>query len=77
MKNKTIKAWAVILFDGELPDFNVEGTMRDVYQIHSSKSAAVEMAANINKQSPIKSETLWFAVPCDVIYTIPNEKEIS
>lgn len=73
MKNKTkIKqqVWGVIMFDGFLPDFNVEGKMRNVLQIHSKKSSAEDMAKSINKNNPDPKENLWSAVPCTLIYEI-------
>ena len=68
MEKKTIKAWAVVMFDGFIPDFNVEGKMENVLQIHSTKKAATKMAKEINKNSAVPPEILWAALPCTITY---------
>lgn len=62
------QVWAVVMFDGFLPDFNVVGKMQNVLQIHSKKKSAEAMAKSINKHNP--KEKLWFVVPCNINYEI-------
>lgn len=70
MVNIKNQAWAVVMFDGSLPDFSVEGKMQNVLQIHSRKKSAEDMAKSINKHNPSPKEKLWFAVPCTITYKI-------
>lgn len=75
MKTKNVNAWAVVMFDGFLPDFNIEGKMNNVYQIHSKKSSAEKLAREVNKNSDdytSKGEKLWSAVPCTITYNYEN-----
>lgn len=65
MKKFITKAWAVVMFDGFIPDFNVQSKMDNVLQIHSTKKAAEKMVKSINKNCKGK---LWFAKPCKIIY---------
>lgn len=73
MKKKTVKAWAVVMFDGFIPDFQVQGKMLDVYQIHSSSTGANKLVRDLNKNTKKtgEKETLWFAVPCTITYQLP------
>lgn len=68
-KETKVKAWAVVMFDGFIPDFTIENKMSDVMQIHSSKKAAQRMAADINSSTD-DGKLLWKAVPCTIIYEI-------
>lgn len=73
---KKVKAWAVVMFDGFIPDFNVEGKMENVMQIHSTKKAAVKFAEEINKNTVGPQETLWAALPCTITYSLsPKNKK--
>lgn len=72
MRKITENAWAVVMFDGFLPTFNVEGKMREVLQIHAKKSAADEMAKSVNEHNPNPEEKLWSAVPCTITYEIED-----
>ena len=65
---KTTKAWAVVMYDGFIPDFTVNGKMEDVMQIHSLKSSAEKFCQGI--KSP-----LFDVVPCTITYTIPKKKK--
>lgn len=69
-KEKKVKAWAVVMFDGFLPDFTVKAGMENIYQIHSSEEAASQVAKGINSQT---DEVLWFSVPCTITYKLPSK----
>lgn len=65
-KKKTIKAWAVVMFDGFLPDFSIENKMTDVFQIHSSKMGAEFVVSHIDGED--RDE--WKVVPCTITYHV-------
>lgn len=63
MKKITVDAWAVVMFDGFLPDFSVpDRAMEDVYQVHSSKESAIAFCKSIGNG--------WGVVSCKISYEI-------
>jgi len=68
-KKKEVKAWAVTMDDGFIPDFNVNGKMDNVYQIHSTHKGAKKFADACQKASGWH-ERIWFAVPCTITYSL-------
>lgn len=66
MKKQHIKAWAVVMFDGFIPDFSIKGKIEDVHQIHSSRKAAEKVVAALNKDNP--DAEAWQVKLCTITY---------
>jgi hypothetical protein len=67
-KVKKVKAWAVVMCDGLLPDIKV-GHIGDLYHIHSNKEEAEKFVEAIDGEYGDD----WFAVPAPSNISSPHQ----
>lgn len=62
-KVKKVKAWAIVLDDGSIPDFTITGKFSNVLQIHSTKISAQDLLKKLGGGWSVCKVEISFILP--------------